>query len=115
VPLPAVHLQPIYGPRLCLAARCLRLSDVRSSGGSHLPPAADTGSAVVPDNQPQSVERLKFLQDGSLARAISGVNRQVYPPGVPVPATLGDDRQEFDLTIGKRFGRQDYLDRLTSS
>jgi hypothetical protein len=60
------------------------------------------------------VERLKFLQDGSLARAVSGVNRQVYPPGIPVPAALGDDRQEFDLTIGKRFGRQDYLDRLTS-
>jgi hypothetical protein len=60
------------------------------------------------------VECLKFLQDGSLAGAVSGVNHQVYPPGVPVPVTLGDDRQEMDLTIGKRFGRRDYLDRLTS-
>jgi hypothetical protein len=59
--LPAIQLQPIYGPGLCLTARCLWLWDVRSSGGSHLPPAADAGSAVVADNQPQSVERLEFL------------------------------------------------------
>ena len=56
-------------------ARCLRLLDVRSSSGGDHPPAADAGSAVVSDNQPLSLERFKFLQDGSLAWAVSSVNR----------------------------------------
>jgi len=81
---------------------CLRLLDVRSSVGSHPPSATDAGSAVVSDNQPQSLERLKFLQDGTVTWAVPGVSRQVYPPSVPVPAPLGDDRQELDLTTGKR-------------
>ena len=81
---------------------CLRLLEVRPSVGSDPPPAADAGSAVVSDNQAQSLERLKFLQDGTVTWAVSSVSRQVYSPSIPVPAPLGDDRQEFDLTIGKR-------------
>jgi histidinol-phosphatase len=84
------------------AARYRRLLNVRPSSGSHFPPSANARAAVISDNQPQSLKRLKFLQDGPLAWAISRINRQVYPPSVPVPAPLGDDRQEFDLTIGKR-------------
>ena len=83
-------------------ARYRRLLNVRPSSGSHLPPSANARAAVISDNQPQSLKRLKFLQDGPLAWAISRINRQVYPPSVPVPTPLGDDRQEFDLTIGKR-------------
>jgi hypothetical protein len=75
---------------------------VRSSGRGHQPPSADARSAVISDNQPQSLKNLKFLPDGPLAWSISSISRQVYPPGVPVPAPLGDNRQEFDLTIGKR-------------
>jgi hypothetical protein len=60
--------------------------------------AADAGSAVVPDNQSQLLESLKFPQDGPLARAVPSINHQVYPPSVPVTAPLGDDRQELDLT-----------------
>lgn len=84
------------------AARCPRLTDIRSSSDSHLPPSANARSAVISDNQPQLLKRLEFVQDGPLAWAISRINRQVYPPSVPVSAPLGDDRQEFDLTIGKR-------------
>jgi hypothetical protein len=82
--------------------RCLRLLDVRPGVGGHTPPAADAGSAVISDNQPQSLERFKFLQDGTVTRAVSSVSRQVYAPSIPVPAPFGDDRQQSDLTIGKR-------------
>lgn len=62
----------------------LRLLDVRPGGGGHLPPAAIAGPAVVPNDQPESLERLKFPQDGSLTRAVSGINRQVDPLGIAV-------------------------------
>jgi hypothetical protein len=48
-------------------------------GGGHVPPAAGTGLAAVPDKQPQPLERLKLLQDGSLAWAVSSVGL-IYPP-----------------------------------
>lgn len=70
-----IPIHPRASEHLGCTAQCPRLLDVRSSGGGHLPPAADTGSAVVSDNQPQSLERLKFLQDGPLARAVSGRGR----------------------------------------
>jgi hypothetical protein len=81
------------------AARCLRLLKVRSSGFGHLPPAADAGSAVVAGNQSQSLKRFEFPQDGPLAWAVPGTDCQVYPPGVPVPAALGDDGQKLDLPV----------------
>jgi hypothetical protein len=84
------------------AGRCLELLEVRSCGVGHLPPAADAGSAVVSDDQPESLERLEFPQDGPLAWAVSGISRQVYPPGIPVATPLGDDRQEPELTLRKR-------------
>ena len=81
------------------AARPVRLLNVRSSGFGHLPPSADARSAVVSDDQSQSLKRLEFPQDGPLAWAVPGTDCQVYPPGVPVPAPLGDDGQELDLPI----------------
>jgi hypothetical protein len=84
------------------ASGCLRLWEVGPGGGGHLPLSAGTGAAVVPGDQPQSLELLKFPQGGPLARAVPGIRRQVYPPGVPVPAPLGDDRQESDLATGNR-------------
>jgi hypothetical protein len=75
---------------------------VRPGVGGYPPPAADAGSAVVSDDQPQFLERLEFLQGGTVTWAVSSISRQVYPPSVPVTVALGDDRQEFDLTIRKR-------------
>lgn len=93
---------PSTSEHLCRTPRCLRLLDVRPGVGGHTPPAADAGSAVISDNQPQSLEGFKFLQDGTVTRPVSSVSRQVYAPSIPVPAPFGDDRQQFDLTIGKR-------------
>jgi hypothetical protein len=73
---------------------------VQPGSGGHCPPSASPGTAVIPDNQPQSRKRLKLLQDGPLPRAEPGTYRQVYPPGIPVPTTFSDDFQESDLTIG---------------
>jgi hypothetical protein len=61
-------------------ARCLRLLDVRSGAGGHLPPATDAGSAVVSDNQSQSLKRLKFSQDGSFAWAVPASSCWIGPP-----------------------------------
>ena len=47
-------------------------------------------------------KRLELLQDGPLPWAEPGIYGQVYPPGIPVPATFSDDLQESDLTIGNR-------------
>jgi hypothetical protein len=70
-------------------------------GSGRFPPSAGAGPALVPDHEPQSAKGFMFLQDAPFARVVPAVNRQVSPPGVPVAAPLGDDRQEPDLTTGK--------------
>src|ERR1700759_5884609 len=62
---PAVLFRPLRWPRLL---------DVRPGVGGHAPPAADAGSAVISDNQPQSLKRFKFLQDSAVTRAVSSVS-----------------------------------------
>ena len=72
---------------------------MRAAARGHAPLAADAGAGVIGDDQPQPLELPQFLQDGPLARAVPGVDCQVYPPGVPVHGSFGDDRQEPGLAV----------------
>lgn len=70
-----------------------RLLNVRSSDFGYFPSAADARSAIVSDNQSQSLKRFKFLQDGSppgpylasTARSIRLYARDVASCMPPIP------------------------------